>query len=119
MADGWSRLPRAVKTDDSNRRVMAQEMYFEDFYPGQTFDSVRSYRVSAKEIISFGEKYDPQPFHIDEAAGKSLFLQRALRLGLADGRDRDAAAGGVDQGGGRDDRRRRGRDSLDASGEAR
>src|SRR5271154_852005 len=53
---------------------MAQEMYFEDFYPGQIFDSERSYRVTAKEIISFGEKYDPQPFHIDEAAGKVSFF---------------------------------------------
>jgi acyl dehydratase len=53
---------------------MQQEMYFEDFYPGQKFDSLRSYRVTAKEIISFGEKYDPQPFHIDENAGKNSIL---------------------------------------------
>jgi acyl dehydratase len=53
---------------------MPQEMYFEDFYPGQKFNSLRSYRVTAKEIISFGEKYDPQPFHIDEAAGKNSFF---------------------------------------------
>jgi acyl dehydratase len=53
---------------------MQQEMYFEDFYPGQIFNSERSYRVTAKEIISFGEKYDPQPFHIDEAAGKVSFF---------------------------------------------
>jgi acyl dehydratase len=53
---------------------MPQEMYFEDFYPGQIFDSERSYRVTAKEIISFGEKYDPQPFHIDETAGKVSFF---------------------------------------------
>jgi len=53
---------------------MPEQMYFEDFYPGQIFDSKRSYRVTAKEIISFGEKYDPQPFHIDEAAGKVSFF---------------------------------------------
>jgi acyl dehydratase len=53
---------------------MQPEMYFEDFYPGQKFNSLRSYRVTAKEIISFGEKYDPQPFHIDEAAGKISFF---------------------------------------------
>ena len=50
---------------------MPQELYFEDFYPGQIFNSLGSYRVTAKEIISFGEKYDPQPFHIDETAGKN------------------------------------------------
>jgi len=53
---------------------MAQDMYFEDFYPGQTFDSLRSYRVKAEEIVSFGQKYDPQPFHIDETAGKNSFF---------------------------------------------
>jgi acyl dehydratase len=53
---------------------MSEEMYFEDFYPGQIFDSERSYRITAQEIISFGEKYDPQPFHIDETAGRrSIF----------------------------------------------
>jgi acyl dehydratase len=49
-------------------------MYFEDFYQGQTFDSETSYRVTAAEIISFGEKYDPQPFHIDETAGRNSFF---------------------------------------------
>jgi len=53
---------------------MEQEMYFEDFYPGQVFNSLRSYRVTAKEIISFGEAYDPQPFHIDEGAGRNSFF---------------------------------------------
>lgn len=53
---------------------MSEEMYFEDFYPGQVFDSERSYRITAKEIKSFGEQYDPQPFHIDETAGKNSFF---------------------------------------------
>jgi acyl dehydratase len=53
---------------------MQYEMYFEDFFPGQIFKSNGSYRVTAKEIISFGEKYDPQPFHIDETAGKNSFF---------------------------------------------
>ncbi len=53
---------------------MPQVMYFEDFHEGQTFDSLRSYHVTAAEIIEFGEKYDPQPSHIDEAAGKNTFF---------------------------------------------
>lgn len=53
---------------------MAQDMYFEDFYVGQTFDSLSTYRVRAEEIVSFGQKYDPQPFHIDETAGKNSFF---------------------------------------------
>jgi acyl dehydratase len=53
---------------------MEQEMYFEDFYPGQTFESSRGYRVTAREIVDFAKRYDPQPFHIDEAAGKNSFF---------------------------------------------
>src|SRR5277367_6622729 len=53
---------------------MADELYFEDFFPGQTFDSLYSYRVKSAEIIGFGERYDPQPFHIDEAAGENSFF---------------------------------------------
>jgi acyl dehydratase len=50
------------------------ELYFEDFHPGQSFDSVYSYRVTAAEIKQFGQRYDPQPFHLDEAAGRSTFF---------------------------------------------
>ena len=53
---------------------MDEELYFEDFYPGQTFDSEHTYWLTAKEIIGFGERYDPQPFHIDETAGQNSFF---------------------------------------------
>ncbi len=52
-----------------------RELFFEDFYPGQTFNSVGSYKVTAEEIKDFGQRYDPQPFHIDEAAGESSFFK--------------------------------------------
>ncbi len=54
---------------------MPQEMYFEDFYVGQKFHSVGSARVTAEEIKEFGQKYDPQPFHLDEAAGEGSFFK--------------------------------------------
>ena len=53
---------------------MPKELYFEDFHLGQRFDSVGSYKVTAAEIKEFGEKYDPQPFHLDEAAGEGSFF---------------------------------------------
>jgi acyl dehydratase len=53
---------------------MHDELYFEDFFPGQTFDSEDSYWLTAREIIGFGERYDPQPFHIDETAGQNSFF---------------------------------------------
>jgi acyl dehydratase len=53
---------------------MPNELYFEDFYVGQKFDSVTSYTVTAAEIKEFGQRYDPQPFHLDEAAGEGSFF---------------------------------------------
>lgn len=47
--------------------------YFEDFVVGQKFSSARL-TVTDAEIKEFAASYDPQPFHLDEAAGRdSLF----------------------------------------------
>ncbi len=54
---------------------MAKELYYEDFYVGQKFASLGGYKVTAEEIKEFGSKYDPQPFHLDEAAGESSFFK--------------------------------------------
>ena len=49
------------------------ERYLEDFAAGQTFASGRII-VDAASITSFASQYDPQPFHLDEAAAAgSLF----------------------------------------------
>ena len=54
--------------------MSTKELYFEDLHPGMTFNSSRSYKVTADEIKEFGERYDPQPFHIDQSAGESSFF---------------------------------------------
>jgi len=54
---------------------MAQELYFDDFHVGQTFQSEGSVKVTAEEIMEFGQKYDPQPFHLDHAAGENSFFK--------------------------------------------
>jgi acyl dehydratase len=47
--------------------------YFEDYELGEN-RRVGSYPVSREEIIEFAERYDPQPFHVDEeAARESIF----------------------------------------------
>jgi acyl dehydratase len=51
--------------------------YFEDLAVGQIFGSGRL-TVSADEIKEFAARFDPQPFHLDEAAAKS-----SLFAGLA------------------------------------
>src|ERR1700691_2876153 len=54
---------------------MPKELYFEDFHVGQKFNSVSSYTVTSAEIKEFGQKYDPQPFHLDETAGEGSFFK--------------------------------------------
>jgi acyl dehydratase len=47
--------------------------YFEDFEPGSVLDC-GTRLVTKEEIIAFAREFDPQPFHIDEAAAaKSHF----------------------------------------------
>jgi acyl dehydratase len=52
---------------------MAELLYFEDFAVGQVID-LGSYAVTAAEIREFASEFDPQPFHLDEAAGKASLL---------------------------------------------
>lgn len=51
------------------------ELYFEDLHPEMSFPSLSNYKVTAEEIKEFAERYDPQPFHLDEAAGESSFFK--------------------------------------------
>lgn len=47
--------------------------YWEDLEPGLTRD-LGTVTLSAEEIKDFAQQFDPQPFHLDEAAGeRSIF----------------------------------------------
>jgi acyl dehydratase len=50
--------------------------HFEDFRTGEVAMSA-PYTVTREEIVGFARKYDPQPFHLDEAGG-----QRSIYGGL-------------------------------------
>ena len=46
--------------------------YYEDLEVGTKVESPTSYRVTEEEVMEFGERFDPQPFHVDpEAAAAS------------------------------------------------
>ena len=48
-------------------------LYLEDLHVGQKFSS-GTYRMDAERIKAFAAEFDPQPFHLDEEAGrKSVF----------------------------------------------
>ncbi len=44
--------------------------YLEDLELGRTID-VGQVSVTAEDIVEFARKFDPQPFHVDEAAAQS------------------------------------------------
>ena len=48
-------------------------LHYEDFEEGREFISAER-TVSAEEIIAFASEFDPQPMHLDEAAGKASIL---------------------------------------------
>ncbi len=48
--------------------------YLEDLEVGATSRDTGTYLVTAEEIIEVGRRWDPQPFHVDEAAAaESVF----------------------------------------------
>lgn len=49
-------------------------LYLEDFAPGQVYRS-GSVAVDAASIKRYAAEYDPQPFHLDEAAADASFFQ--------------------------------------------
>jgi acyl dehydratase len=52
---------------------LALTYYWEDFVPGRVL-ALGSVVVNKDEVIEFATRYDPQPFHVDEAAANaSLF----------------------------------------------
>ncbi|WP_219416059.1 MaoC family dehydratase [Pseudonocardia nigra] len=56
---------------------MSPELAFEDLIPGRVFD-LGTAVVDRDEMVAFARRFDPQPFHVDEEAGKaSIFGQLA------------------------------------------
>ena len=43
--------------------------YWEDFHPGDTAPMGEK-RMDAEEMLAFASAYDPQPFHVDDAAAR-------------------------------------------------
>ena len=49
------------------------ELTFEDLTPGRVFE-LGTIVVDHDEMLAFARRFDPQPFHVDEAAGReSIF----------------------------------------------
>jgi acyl dehydratase len=51
-----------------------EKSYLEDLSVGQRFVGQATLTVTEAEIVAFARRYDPQPFHLDDAAArKTLF----------------------------------------------
>ena len=51
----------------------ASKRYWEDFTPGLVIEHGPR-RITREEIVAFGKEFDPQPFHLDEAAARNTML---------------------------------------------
>jgi len=53
-------------------------LYFEDVKIGDT-ERFGRYEVTREEIIEYARQFDPQPFHLDEEAGKATIATVPMR----------------------------------------
>lgn len=61
-------------------RDKAVTRYFEDFRPGEVLDC-GSRTVTKEEIVQFARQWDPQPFHVDEAAAARMHFGGVIASG--------------------------------------
>src|SRR5437763_6025884 len=54
--------------------------YFEDFAEGQVYE-LGEVSISEAEILEFARKYDPQPFHVDQAAAQHSMFRGLIASG--------------------------------------
>ncbi|HUA07708.1 MAG TPA: MaoC family dehydratase [Candidatus Acidoferrales bacterium] len=60
--------------------MSVSERYFEDFAVGDFFES-KTYHITLEESLAFARNYDPQPFHLDEAAAEASFFRKLVCSG--------------------------------------
>ncbi len=59
---------------------MLKIKHFEDFQVGRK-TTVGEYVITKQEIVEFAEKWDPQPFHVDEEAAKKSGFKGLITCG--------------------------------------
>lgn len=65
--------PNAKPPANHHKEPKPMSMYYEDFEIGESSE-FGHYEVTAEEIVDFASKYDPQPFHLSEEAGKAMIF---------------------------------------------
>jgi acyl dehydratase len=53
---------------------MTDKLYFEDLEVPST-ETFGAYPVTREAVLDFAEKFDPQPFHLDDEAARQTMFQ--------------------------------------------
>lgn len=53
--------------------IAVMTIAYEDLTPGRTFD-LGKVEIDRDEMVEFARRFDPQPFHLDEEAGRKSIL---------------------------------------------
>jgi acyl dehydratase len=59
---------------------VAGHLYLDDLAVGQKYETA-TVRVTLEDAIAFARQFDPQPFHLDEAAGRASVFGRLATSG--------------------------------------
>src|ERR1043166_7927948 len=62
-------------------RMTSRDLFFEDFSPGQRFESA-TMTLTEADIVEFAKKFDPQYFHLDPAAAARSAFGGLVASGL-------------------------------------
>ena len=57
------------------------ELHLEDLAPGQRYGSAQRLTVGADDITAFAAQFDPQPFHLDDAAARNSVFRSLAASG--------------------------------------
>lgn len=56
-------------------------LYFDDIQVGQQFSGTRTCTIDIEQIRAFAGQFDPQPFHLDETAGRETVFGGVVASG--------------------------------------
>jgi len=59
---------------------MTSKLYLEDFADGQRFEA-GPFHMEADAIMRFAAEFDPQPFHLEPAAGVGARIVNCISVG--------------------------------------
>lgn len=69
-----------MTTAEHNPSQRSKRLYWEDFSVGQVRE-FGEYLVTREAVLEFASKYDPQPFHLDDAAAEASLFGRLAASG--------------------------------------